>query len=97
VQFVAVGDRALFFPEFPPVLFRAETFRLGPGDVVIVQDLPERGATVFRKEVSAGRTAIFSYLLAGKRIFLNEIRRAAAFGTDWIGGKARHGDEKVEG
>jgi hypothetical protein len=86
----------LFFPEFPPGLFCAETFRLGPGHVVIVQDLPERGATVFREEVSAGRTAIFAYFLAGKSVLFDEIRGASALGANWIGGKARHGDKKME-
>jgi hypothetical protein len=97
VQFVAIGDGALLFPEFPPSFFCAETLRFGPGYVVIMQYLPERGATVFREEVSAGLTAIFAYLLAGKSIFFDEIRRPAAFGADWICGKARHGDGKVEG
>jgi hypothetical protein len=74
----------------------AEALRFGPGHVVIVQDLPERGAAVFREEVPAGRTAVFAYLLAGESILFDEIRRPAALGTNGIGGEARHDDEKME-
>lgn len=91
---VAVVVGVLFFPEFPPGFFRAETRRFGRGFVGIMEDLPECGATVFNDEMPAGLAAIFANVPAGKGVFVLQVEFSAALGANRVSNKTCHGDRE---